>query len=482
MLVSSDEDSSRPLGLNGEPLLPERSGARRWPTGMMTAALIVCAVFAVKTWSSTVRTATATSQTGLPKVQRKYGYADAAPGYAAAPQAAAGYGYGQDPVQDAYNAQAGAGYAQTAYGTAQAASGYAQTAYGQAGFAGQAAQADAGYGQAGSDQQAGYGYSIDAGDANGYAPAPYTGPLEFTNGGGGPETVAGTKLVQAGAEDLGAENEIRPDEPIPPADYATENQPMTLMLYRAQSQQDYPMRNVNVADLAGVMWYLHNEIMGFADAENSIRHFNITRIIRFKAVVWNPKEFWDLYHTKFAPYIAYNAAKCSAEGCDQYATYGAPVGCQIAAKAVANYQSVVGGDPVWLSLPGPCPLHEYGAKTPECVWQSPGGDCGSGKDITGSKDCSFVLTWYGEVRLDHFLPTYEGTSQPIDFKSFLAMGGREYDRDTDQGTYNTFWDGVHDATANNGRMQAVLNRFDELYPQWAEDSKLVDEVVCDSLR
>jgi hypothetical protein len=36
-------------------------------------------------------------------------------------------------------------------------------------------------------------------------------------------------------------------------------------VYRAQGETTYPPENVNVADLGGVMWYLHNEIVGRAD-------------------------------------------------------------------------------------------------------------------------------------------------------------------------------------------------------------------------
>jgi len=388
----------------------------------------------------------------------------------------AGYG--------AYGAGYGAGYgAQPAFG-AQA--GYGTQGYGAAGqdyaaaYQQVASQAATGYGY-----QQGQGYGAQAADpyaayANAYAaaPQPYQGPLEF-NGGAGPATVAGTKVVQAGAENVGAGQEWTHEaRSEPPPSYATENPPMTVMLYRVQSDKDYPMRNVNLADLPGVLWYLHNEIVGFPDKEYQIRHFSITRIIRYKATIWNPKSFWDAQNRKWAPFVAYNAGKCEGDNCDRYYDWGAVVGCQVADPSVANYKSFKGENPVWVSLPGPCPTHEYGAKSEQCISESPGGDCGLNQLVTGARDCSFSLEEYGEVRLDQLLPlAWDG--QSIDFDSFTAMGAQEYDKATDAGTYNSFWDGVHDAGACQQRMLAVAAKFNELYPELMNEVDGMEDIKCD---
>lgn len=304
------------------------------------------------------------------------------------------------------------------------------------------------------------------------------GPREFSAQ-GGPQAIAGTKVVSGGADDLGTESSYtHVPAPVPPASYAAENPPVSMIMYRAQSDQDYPMRNVNTGDLAGVMWYLHNEIIGFPDPNYRIRHFNITRIIRFKATFQNPPAFFRNFRTKFGPYVAYNAGKCGGPGCDTYPQYGAVVGCQMAAQQVANYASPSGELPVWYSLPGPCPEHEYAAKDPACIRRSPGGDCGRGNPVTGAKDCSYYLQWYGEVRLDDFLPlSYYGRKETL--QDFMEVGGREYEKETDKGYYTDFWDGIHDRARNQERVEAVLRRFAEKYPGYPVQSS---GTPCDSPR
>jgi hypothetical protein len=255
-------------------------------------------------------------------------------------------------------------------------------------------------------------------------------------------------------------------EPVPDEDYADENPPIEFYMYRAQSDQNYPMRNANLGDLEGVMWYLHNEIVGFPDKDYKIRHFNITRIIRFKATVQNPPEWFREQHSVFGPYQAYNAGKCSdnTAECDKYYRYGGLVGCQETAQEVAAYRRPDGTSPLWYSLPGPCPTHEFGAKSAECIAQSPGGDCGKGNDVTGAKDCTFLLEWAGELRLDELLPpSADGYATTL--TRFIDAGGREYSKDDDKGIGNFFWDNVHDAAACQARVDEVFQRFEQKYPR-----------------
>jgi hypothetical protein len=400
---------------------------------------------------------------------------DYASSYDYAGTAAAAGGYGDTSQAQSASAAYGGGYG---YGSEAAVAGADDNAE-------EAARAGGAYG-------GGYGYEQQAESALSAAPGYLDtsvkavpemstgGPKEFT-GSGGPETIAGTKLVEAGLEDMGAEEVYtHPPEPLPDEDYADENPPMEFYVYRAQSDQNYPMRNANLGDLEGVMWYLHNEIVGFPDPDYKIRHFNISRIIRFKASIQNPPEWFRERRTKFGPYQAYNAGKCSNNQgeCDSYYRYGGVVGCQETAQEVAAYLLPDGRAPLWYSLPGPCPTHEYGAKSQECIEQSPGGDCGKGNDVTGAKDCTFKLEWAGEVRLDDFLPPTQDGYQ-TDLVTFLSAGGREYDKDGDQGVGANFWDGIHDPDACSARVDAVLDKFEAMYPR--RPASIGEPPECDNI-
>merc|ERR1719210_1076031 len=81
---------------------------------------------------------------------------------------------------------------------------------------------------------------------------------------------------------------------------------MTFYMYRAQSDRDYPFENVNAADLPGVMWYLHNEVVGATP-----RKYNVTRILRYKVTTMPTRELYRRTHTQFAAFVAFDDGKCT---------------------------------------------------------------------------------------------------------------------------------------------------------------------------
>jgi len=107
---------------------------------------------------------------------------------------------------------------------------------------------------------------------------------------------------------------------------------MTFYVYRAQSDDNYPPENVNAADLAGVMAYLHNEVIGAVP-----RKFGITRILRYKITMQNTQAFYDAFQKQFGPFVAFDAGQCTAPGCAAvFAQYGYNIGCQNLDRYLVN--------------------------------------------------------------------------------------------------------------------------------------------------
>jgi len=107
---------------------------------------------------------------------------------------------------------------------------------------------------------------------------------------------------------------------------------MTFYVYRAQSDDDYAPENVNVADLAGLMWYLHNEVV-----PSTPRKFAVTRILRYKITMQNTEEFYHRFPKQFGPFVAFDSGRCTAPHCNGiWKDYGFVIGCQNLDRYVVN--------------------------------------------------------------------------------------------------------------------------------------------------
>jgi len=324
----------------------------------------------------------------------------------------------------------------------------------------------------------------------------------------GTSTAAGTSIepaalptfaVASGTAGAGGAPLSDPPPPTGPA-IATGPLAQTFYMYRAQSNASYPMENINTADLAGVMWYLHNEVV-----RTTPRKYAIDRIRRYKVTVKNTPEFWNVHRRQFGAFVAYDAARCSTPVCkDIYHQYGFIVGCQKCDAAVANYLAKSqtnwnckkGSDqcraPLWYSLPGPCPsmgmsnkeieankvgLDVMKAKTPDCIKRMPGGHCDG---ATGAPDCTYSYEEAGEIFLDEL--TGIGDYDTFWNKSFVrcqekkarrqlpastrCIRKKEYVGTLDKGVGCSFWDGIHDEKRCTDRMNAVRALFKKHYPQF----------------
>jgi hypothetical protein len=239
---------------------------------------------------------------------------------------------------------------------------------------------------------------------------------------------------------------------------------MTFYMYRAQSNWDYPLENVNAADLPGVMYYLHNEILGAAP-----RKYNITRILRYKVNIKPTHEVFEFTNTQFGPFVAFDNGMCTSPDCKgTFAKYGYNVGCQLLDTSVSSYMSPFQtkrhckpGEScpgVWFSLPGQCPTKDLMDKTKQCVNEEMGGACAS---VTGEKICTYHYEHAGEIRMDELSGLDDSTS-------WWLHGKVEYIKHLDKGIGTDFWDGKLNVSQSTKRQKKVQELFLKKYPDLPE--------------
>ncbi|CAE7430722.1 miaA [Symbiodinium necroappetens] len=134
---------------------------------------------------------------------------------------------------------------------------------------------------------------------------------------------------------------------------------LTYYVYRAESADSDYFDNVNVGNLAGTLWYLHNEVR-----------------------------------------YAYDAAQCTGPwNCDlSYGRYGYFVGCNnLGEFPFPTYQIYYEGAK-WYTLPGPCPANTWQEKDAKCIKDQPGGLCEG--TPTGAGDCTYSIEHAGEISID----------------------------------------------------------------------------------
>lgn len=232
---------------------------------------------------------------------------------------------------------------------------------------------------------------------------------------------------------------------------------MTFYMYRAQSAESYPPENCDLASAAGVMWFLHNEVVHFCP-----RHHNITRVLRYKVTVFNSPSTFGPRQGQFGPFVAFNYGMCTVGNCtDHWQQFGYAVGCQ--AQGMDRHYA----NSYWYSLPGKCPSRRWDNKTAECEASEPGGQC---KTPDGSENCTWHAAPAGEVTIDEL-------SGIADYDAFCAAGGVEYDSGTDQGRDCSFWDGKDDDAKNAARVLKLQQLFAKHYP--VDDAMLLPDPLCD---
>jgi hypothetical protein len=299
---------------------------------------------------------------------------------------------------------------------------------------------------------------------------------------------------------------------------------LTFYAYRVQNDMSYDPVNQNMANLAGSMWYLHNEIVTQLErhGRTCTRRFGKTKIQRFK-ITYKPTQPLIQRGINFGSRVAFDSCKNTGDACsnnvlgkghesDQYKKFGYIVGCQRLGSntgcnfpACPNDKNIAGcapgksgsegltyPNPVWFSFPGYCPKLTCTQKNVRlgprggnqwCARREPGGYC---EKPTGTHDCTFSYEKAGYINLD------ELTGVSAKFKDFNAFcnsrcaeyaktGNRRRRRGTrlqDAGGCGvTFFNGVNDVAKAKARMQAADAMFKKKYPDMPSDGDL--PITCD---
>lgn len=268
---------------------------------------------------------------------------------------------------------------------------------------------------------------------------------------------------------------------------AKQNVAMNFFMYRAQSTTTYPPENVDLASAAGVMWYLHNEVVDRRmsclcdpDGSNCVhRHYDITRVLRYKVTVYNTPQVHSARGGQLGPFVQFDMGMCTLGNCENvWAQYGYQVGCQNTARS-PDY----GDSSVWYSLPGPCPILKYndpnkkicsdGDRTPGSKFQDarPGGAwCDNHTHAPdGSNACTWTAEYAGEIDLDELAGI-------TDHLAFCKAEHYEYDDASDVGNGNSFWNNRSSKQHNLNRVLAMMQLFAKRWPE--QDNKL-PEPRCD---
>lgn len=222
---------------------------------------------------------------------------------------------------------------------------------------------------------------------------------------------------------------------------------LTFYGYRAARDGLYPFeQGITMANLPGLMWYLHNQVV-----TDCPRRFNVHRILRYRVTMKATVALYSQTKRNFDTFVPFEKSKCVDPRCqeDHWMKYGYTVGCTYLDLFQGAYM-----DASFYSFPGNCPSQDLSDKDPKCRTLEPGGFC---REPTGDSDC----TWYAEPAGEVSISELE---EILDYTSFCNTGHFEYDTVTDEGVGLDFWNGKLDAGRCQQRVRAVHALFEKKYP------------------
>lgn len=224
-------------------------------------------------------------------------------------------------------------------------------------------------------------------------------------------------------------------------------------LYRAQKDAHYPIENVNLANLPGVVHYLHTEIVPGSCMDDKwslgiMRKFQIDRVlrVRIRSMISHglrqpPGEVHQFGRWQAMDYGV-------AKGSGDYQS----VGCK---KISSRYPGAI-----YYSLPGRCHSKPFWDKSDSCRQQEPGGECPKGVVPDGIR-CMWSAEVTGFVMVDDLSGI--STHGYADHAAFCKADGKEI-----RGSDICFWHG-DDRQHMEERVTTLESLFLAKYPSQGRD-------------
>eukprot|EP00930_Biecheleria_cincta_P106019 TRINITY_DN9920_c1_g1_i4.p1 TRINITY_DN9920_c1_g1~~TRINITY_DN9920_c1_g1_i4.p1 ORF type:complete len:744 (+),score=102.17 TRINITY_DN9920_c1_g1_i4:230-2461(+) len=251
-------------------------------------------------------------------------------------------------------------------------------------------------------------------------------------------------------------------------------------MYRVQNDEEYSPENQNMANVAGALWYLHNEIIWHHwSRKGTYASTPKTRIERFLVFSKATPELFAK-GMNFGVVNTYDLGECTGPfKCENLQEYGPAVGCETWTKPASGrrgnnfpHQQWVGQNKypnaTWYSLPGRCSSRKFWNQTGDCQNMEPSGKCPAGVVPTGDWTCTYTYQKVGEISINEM----EGLDS---FNTFVQQGGREYDKATDKGINMDFWNKMNDTDACQARIESVNKLFQTKYPK----QPILEDPTCD---
>eukprot|EP00929_Paragymnodinium_shiwhaense_P094642 TRINITY_DN5534_c0_g3_i3.p1 TRINITY_DN5534_c0_g3~~TRINITY_DN5534_c0_g3_i3.p1 ORF type:complete len:754 (-),score=179.00 TRINITY_DN5534_c0_g3_i3:449-2710(-) len=278
----------------------------------------------------------------------------------------------------------------------------------------------------------------------------------------------------------------------------------TFYAYRAQDHgngHEYPLENVNLASMGGVLWYLHNEIINTCWGAGSVggsahggtgkqgdRKFAISRIRRLKITYKATTPLLEK-GMNFGPLCSYDAGECTGPHKGSYASgvgsgwasngewneYGYIMGCGKIGEWPHQHWTSGKKYPnaAWYSVAGRCPSLPFNKVNDWCKVDQPGGVC---SDPTGAGNCTYSYEEAGEIDLDELVgikPKWPSR------QAFCKQCGSEGSAWSGGGCGLQFWGhNIWDEKSAKEQVQKALDMFHDKYPDMPKQHDM-PEPPCD---